>query len=260
MHDQRTHQPGPAYAIVVSIVSIVSIASIAAPAVAGSFTGADLQPLDQGQYWEYSGSEGGTVSGRADGIREVLGEPTTILRWEYTGEDSYLLENYWSVQDGIVRVHGFHNFTAGLVIAYDPPIIYLPGSFDVGDVWCQETVTYTSLDGEGDPGDPIEICFTAIETAVLEVPAGTFETVAVTQTLPGLLGMGSASRTDVLGASRTDVLGHVRVAGIATWLASDVGRVRFGGIEVYSLEGFGESVPVRSGSWGRIKALYDDAR
>ncbi|RPJ24911.1 MAG: hypothetical protein EHM35_15980, partial [Planctomycetaceae bacterium] len=121
--------------------------------------------------------------------------------------------------DGQVLCHGFNNETAELTCSYDPPVVYLASSLELGEQWCSTSQAYEDLEGTVPLGSPVEFCLQVYSVGDLFVPAGTYVAHGVGQFLPGSAAAGFAGydrfgrRTVSEGRDATD------------WFAAGVGEI-----------------------------------
>jgi len=231
------------------VMAISVFLGMACLAASGHAQESPFFPLAEGYQWEFVESGGDRAHVWVGGTQVVQGEETTVLHWQFSGQNHDYLEQYCTVSaDGEVLFHGFDNATAGFTLSYTPPFVYLASSLELGAEWCTTTQAYSDLEGTVPFGDPMEICLKVFSVGGLVVPAGSYVAHGVGWFLPGSRMPG------------VDMFGRRTVAGgrdATDWFAAGVGEIAFQLNHYFQLSSWsGPSTPVLLGSWGGLKSSF----
>lgn len=224
---------------------------VAAALLPHSGTAEDYMPLQIGNRWEYTSSEGDETKEVTRTI-EVWGEVVHVVEYPQSVWNIGL-ENYWTANmEGDVFIWGFWVGDEGWGILYSPPIPVVDAPLYLDKSWSHTFDTYTLPDtiyaGQN------EIGFRVYWEGVLSVPVGDFYSYGIGQYLPvgaGLLGERSISGELAVGQEREEP---------TMWYSDGVGEIQYWTSDVYRLVNFGQPVAVAQTSWGAVKALYGPAR
>ena len=235
-----------------AMTAVLALAA-AAPALAGSSQ--PMMPLTPGFYWDYV-SPGGVHQFEAiGGTLTLLGR--TVTEKGYTGGPDAGLVNWWLTGPaGEVQLAGFDNPTAGLSLAYDPPITVCGGTPLAGDLWLTHVTAYQL------PTMAVyatfDLTYGLIEEVDLTLPAGTFHTFGVGQVVfaaPFAAAGGAALGLD--GRSLGTGPAATRAAASASdWYSPGVGDVQFVASDLFRLESYGVADPVHAATWGQVKQRW----
>jgi len=206
-------------------------------------------PLEQGTTWFYETGSGATERRTVDGAVELFGETAQVIRYsESTSNEG--LENYWtSSADGDVYLWGFFRpEDGGWGWLYQPPLLYADAPLYTGKSWETESLVYSLPDTI--PTGSFVYTGTVTWDGVLDVPAGSFQSFLVE---------GSTGAPEDAGGFSPD--GRLLAGRVTTWAwySDGVGVVQYGrpdALSFYQLSEYGMT-PVRAGSWGAIKSLFD---
>jgi hypothetical protein len=211
----------------------------------------DYLPLQMGNRWEYTSSEG-------DETREVTG---TIQLW---GEEVYVieypesvfnlgLENYWTTNpEGDVFLWGFWRDDDTWGMLYFPPIPMADAPLYLNKTWSHTFAVYELPDTNYIAEN--EIGFAVYSEGIISVPAGDFYAYGIGQFLPlgaGVLGDHSVTGERVFDEPRQEP---------THWYSDGLGEVQYQATDLYQLVSFDQPVAVAQMSWGAVKALYAPAR
>jgi len=212
------------------------------------------QPLAVGAQWTYLGDAG------SQEVQAITG--TFVLRGRTVAIKSYLegpdagLSNFWLLDpDGGVLLAGFDNPSAGLGLAYEPPIRFLPVPPVVGP---QPFVDVTAYDlGTGAVHAQFPMRYDVFLQAQVVVPAGTFDTFAVGQVI-NLPAPGAATPGPLaLDGRRTSATTRGITAGQPSdWYAEGFGVVQFQATQFFQLVSTNAPSAATRTSWARVKRLY----
>lgn len=211
------------------------------------------QPLDVGRRWEYR-SVGG-----AHQVETIIG--TLVLRGRSVAAKYYAegsdagLENYWmNGADGTVFLCGFSSPSAGLALAYEPPIAYLPGPPALG---VSRTTNVTAYNiGDGTVNSSFAITCAVLQEADLSLPAGMFHALGTGQVAPVRPAIVTARGTYSLDGRSLGGPSAGLGAAASDWYSDGVGDVQYQSTDLYQLIGFGLPTPATRSSWGAVKRLF----
>ena len=216
-------------------------------------------PLVPGLIWEYETVGGDTWTTSVGGPLQVRGRPTTTLSDVISVPEPQVVENYWSVDaSGSVYLHGAHNLTHGMVLAYEPPILWLAAPLRVGETWGTSVEVYSVLEG-GAPYTEAMLVYGALVEMDLAVPAGTFPVFGVGFIEPPRLDKGDGRVFDVRGrllggngGDKDDIVGEAD-----HWYSDGTGVVQqsFIGL-LFRLTNWNGPTATTAATWGRVKDLY----
>ncbi len=203
-------------------------------------------PLSPGCAWTYTDGAGHELTIEAAGYAVVQGENTVELVWREPGD---VFHNFWSLgPTGAVLLHGAYN-EDGFVASYSPPIQWLPAVSATERCWSTTSRVYGSLDAS-QPLEEFTFSYCVVGGGILTVPAGEFDTVAVSDASPPLL-------TGADGGAACDLLGRRRDGAprqqVPRSFSAGVGLVKEGDWE---LANYGGPTPFGTSSWSEVKALY----
>ncbi|MEZ4649851.1 MAG: hypothetical protein R3E97_13900 [Candidatus Eisenbacteria bacterium] len=203
------------------------------------------QPLSDGDWWTYEGTDGEVETRIVDGLVEVLGR--TTHRILYTGGVNDTNENYWTVDDsGNVFLHGFYYPPTEFGLVYDPPILYLSSSpLFVGRTW-QTTTTFYTLPDTLYAGR-YDIAFQIYEEVDLDLPVGLLHAFGAGPSIPSSADLSLTSIDPIAQrGGRPD-----------TWWSKGIGPVKFAlGGHLHLIDYGGAPTPVSNCSWGSIKSTF----
>lgn len=237
------------------LVAALVMAALPTPAPAG--VPADYFPLVSGNRWDYGRLLGETATVEVLGAFDVLGQPTTRVRWTETGQT---YENFWSLDaQGRVYIHGARNLTFLYGVAYTPPILFLNPPMSLGQSWVTTGVVVTDFDGNN-PSAPADFGFGVGFAGPLSVPAGIYQVVGIGQLVPtGTKPEEGEADFDALGALRTGKPGAAgnQIPPPDYWFSDGVGPVQYkpNTADPFRLLRFSGPTPVEATTWSRIKLL-----
>jgi hypothetical protein len=230
---------------------MIVLALLSAPAMAG-----DWLPLAIGNRWEYRGTAGNHQVETIIGTTTVRGRVVAVKR--YAEGANAGLENYWLLDPGTgsVMLAGFNNPTAGIAIAYEPPLTYLQAPPVVGTPFVPRFAFMHDLFTDADLG-VIQYLFTVLQNVVLTLPAGSFDTFGVGAETPVPRPSLAARATLALdGRVLTGALAGSPDDGTTDWFSEGTGVVQYKGDDLYQLVGFGNPTPTAAATWGALKARF----
>jgi len=232
-----------------SLVALALLAGGLAPVSRAAW-----QPLAVGAQWTYDGDAGSHEVQAITGTFTLRGR-TVAIKSYLEGPDAGL-SNFWLLDtDGSVLLAGFDNPSAGLALAYEPPIRVLPVPPVVGP---QPFVDVTAYDlGTGAVFTQFPIRYDVFLQARVAVPAGAFDTFAVGQAIdlpaPGAATPGSLALD---GRRRATTSRGIAAGEPSDWYAESFGVVQFQATQFFQLVSTNApSAAVRT-SWARVKRLY----
>jgi hypothetical protein len=160
--------------------------------------------------------------------------------------------------EGDVFLHGARNFSVGIEVAYDPPILWLDAPLALGNTWSTIVTIYFSLDGQGEGQGPIEIRHGVFFEGEMIVPAGQFLAYGVGGVTPEFTVGGEVF--DLEGARRggLEKQGAANGGEIGEWFSDGVGVIRDHPQLDLLLTSWTEPPPTSTteSSWGALKGLF----
>src|SRR5262249_28381078 len=106
----------------VSLAAVAALVIVSTPSLGASPW---TPPLADGTRWEYRGDAGGHQVQTITGQTTVRGRVVSVKSYA-EGTDAGL-ENYWLLDpDGSLLLAGFRNPSAGVAVAYEPPLLFMP--------------------------------------------------------------------------------------------------------------------------------------
>jgi hypothetical protein len=255
---------------VVCACALIALALLPLTARAG-----DWQPLAIGSRWEYRGT-GGKHQVQTITVNKTVRGRVVAVKSYAEGVDAGL-ENYWlHYSDGSVLLAGFSNPSAGIALAYEPPLLFLPVPPAVGNPVDPQYVSAYDLLTDAFLF-AVQIQNSVTEHVVLNLPAGSFNTFGVIAAAPPLPGpaltawpaltldghvlTGSRPSTEPALTTRVPIPG-VQLGGFnnpegqSYWYSEDVGVVQYTSDDLYQLVSFGQPTPTVSATWGAIKRRF----
>jgi hypothetical protein len=213
----------------------------------------DWQPLAIGSRWEYRGT------GTAHQVQTITGQTTirdrVVAVKRYAEGADAGLENYWLLDpNGSVLLAGFHNPSAELALAYEPPITYLLVPPTVGEAPQQAVGVYDLFTNTF--CCVILVAFYGTGYEVLNLPAGTFTAFGVA-TVP-VPGPAFAARPALTldGRKLTGSSPSIDAVDPTDWYSEGVGVVQYSSDDLYRLVGYGLPTATVSTTWGAIKQRF----
>ncbi len=216
--------------------------------LAGSALAADWLPLEIGNFWS-SINEWGQVETRiVNGTATIQGHEVFGIYY-FESPENQGLRNFWTTgPDGEIYLHGFLN---GFGYVYDPPILWLDPQAPEGATWTTEFTAYDYF--TGDPSFTTTITLQSFGAQTLEVPAGTFETLACGyEDQPACSDL--LKGRDLTGKKLADP-----VRGATDWYSDGVGEVQYAtfGENYFKLQDYQAGpVAVRSLTMDAVKTLF----
>ena len=185
-------------------------------------------PLVLGNRWEYALPGGDTEIQVVDRTAVVRGRPVFVIA--HTVDSTPIQEDYWSAPDGDVLFHGYYRPIEDFGVLCDPPVMLVDAPLLSGNTWSTKTELFVLPDS-------LSVGFETFSFAVagseeLQVPAGTFTTIAI----------------EPLGSARGGTIDFP-----TRWVTSGVGTIRLGGPIPHDLEAYSVVLAVHPSSWGAIK-------
>jgi hypothetical protein len=230
---------------------VVGLVAVAIPLSGVASAEPVYLPLSVGDTWTYEEDGGMGETMTVTGLLDLLGNTVHVIQYsESTNNDS--LENYWTREgDGDVLLWGFLRHDEGASgYAYLPPIRLIDAPVFVGKTWRCTSAVY-ELPSESPLAEPLVIDIEVTWEGDLEVPAGTFSSISVSD-FPPSSSPERGHRLTLDGRSRST---RPPAVGGEYWYSDGVGQVQYDSGGLYKLISFGIT-PVEAATWGRIKVLY----
>lgn len=218
--------------------------------VAASCPAQNYLPLEPGNFWSYL-LDSGLLETRVVGEEIPFHGRLTYPIAYVVSPSNQGLVNYWSAAPGGgVLLHGFTRAVMGAF--YEPPLLFVDGTLEVGQTWTQQADFYIlpsgAYYGRWDFGAEV----LAHETRT--VPAGDFACFGLRNFFYGPPKSPFGGTYDVCGqvaAGKSDLVEY--------WVSQGVGVVEEQVDGAYRLAGYtGHPVATSSMSWGAVKALFRD--
>ena len=187
---------------------VAVIFSVLAVHPAEALTGSDFLPLAVGKSGLYLRSELGVdpeiITFTVTGTEDIDGTETFVTQ-QTGGPESGFTQNLASDANGVrlFKEQGTVELDT-LILEYAPPVLWLPGMFELGDNFAMIGNIIANLVGVGSLNTPYSTSGRIVGREDVTVPGGTFNTILVEQTL------------STLNA----------VVNTQTWYAKDIGLVK----------------------------------
>jgi len=231
--------------------------------LAAGVAGADsYYPLDVGSTWHYANANGQAEDASITGSFELLGVSTVVRHVEIynTRIPPQVVENFWTLtSDGDLLLHGAHNITDTLELAYWPPVVMIDAPLWLGKSWVTEEIHVYRFDGSPGPFSPFDYPLAVHFEGEVAVPAGSFQCFGVGFDLSTpVLRLDCGRAYDIYGR-RLSAGAACRSGDATEWYAEGVGLVQNSYLtdpgELMKLVSW-EPTAVEATSWGRVKALF----
>ena len=211
----------------------------------------DYLPLQIGNRWEYTSSEGDETK-EVTGTIELWGEEVYVIEYPQSVHNLGL-ENYWTTNvEGDVFLWGFWRDDDQWGWLYLPPIPMVDAPLYLDKTWSHTFDTYvlpdTTYAGQH------EIGFRVYWEGLLSVPAGDFYSYGIGQYLP--VGPGFLEDHCLSGEVTVDLPREEPTL----WYSDGVGEIQYRTSDIYQLVSFDHPVAIAQTSWGAVKALYAPLR
>ena len=204
-------------------------------------------PLQIGNRWEYTSSEGDETK-EVTGTIELWGEEVFVI--EYPESVHNLgLDQYWTTNvEGDVFVWGWWREDDQWGSLFEPAIPWVDAPLYLGKTWSHTFDTYvlpdTTYAGQN------EIHLRVYWEGVLSVPAGDFYSYGIGQDVPH--GAGFPEDRCISGEVAVDLPREEPT----DWYGDGVGEIQYRTSDIYQLVSFDQPVAIAQTSWGAVKALY----
>jgi hypothetical protein len=155
-----------------------------------SVASADYLRLEAGNRWSYSALFGAHETHVVTGTAEVDGHETYVIQYQQSTENDGL-EQYWTTQpDGDALIWGFYRQLEGFGWLYRPPIVVVDAPLFEGKTWHQRVARYDLPDTAF--LDSLDIFHEVTEEGLVSVPAGSFHSFGIADSIPVSLVLRSA--------------------------------------------------------------------